>query len=55
MKTKKLTKEECIICNGKYDFYAVANTCTTEPVCKEHIEQIINHLQEKKTNSQEIN
>lgn len=40
--------EPCIICDGRYDVLAVAMTCTNEPVCKEHIEQILEHLRRKK-------
>lgn len=40
--------EPCIICDGKYSVEAVAATCTSEPVCKEHIEQITKYLLEKK-------
>ncbi len=32
--------EECVICNGKYPLSVVANTCTNEPVCIKHIEEI---------------
>lgn len=39
--------EPCIICDGKYELGMVAITQTTEPVCKEHIEQIIKYLREK--------
>lgn len=44
----KENKQECIICSGKYSVGAVASTCTTEPVCKEHIEEILKFLEEKK-------
>lgn len=39
---------ECIICSGKYSVEAVALTCTSEPVCKKHIEAITRHLLKKK-------
>ncbi len=41
-------QEKCIICEGKYSVAAVASTCTSEPVCKKHIEEIIKFLQEIK-------
>lgn len=45
---EKQTKEECIICSGKYSVEAVAMVCTTEPVCMKHIEEITKHLLNKK-------
>ena len=43
-------KEEfkCIICEGKYSVGAVAQTCTYEPVCKKHIEEICKFLMKMK-------
>jgi len=45
-----LRPEPCIICDGKYSVGVVASTCTSEPVCKEHIEQITEYLLEKQKN-----
>ena len=42
--------QDCIICDGKYDVSVVATTCTSEPVCKKHMEEIIEILRKKQKN-----
>ena len=53
--TEKTLSEECIICSGKYSVPVVALTCTNEPVCKKHIEEITKHLLKKQENETKNN